>query len=102
MYQTIREYQVDKSAVTEILSRDEKTFVPFISNAPGFREYTCTDTGNGVVTSTSVFASRSEGDMFNTQAGNWVKQNLGSLIPGAPRVTSGEIRVHATGKVLAS
>lgn len=102
MYQTIREYQTSQSSVSEILAKDEKSFVPFISNAPGFREYTCIDAGNGVLTSTSVFASRSEADTFNTQAMNWVNEHLGSLLPKAPRVTSGEVRSHATGKVLAS
>ena len=102
MYQTIREYQTDQSSVSEILAKDEKSFVPFISNAEGFREYTCIDAGNGTVTSTSLFASRSDGEKFNTQAMNWVSEHLGSLLPTAPRVTSGEVRSHATGKVLTS
>jgi hypothetical protein len=102
MYQTIREYQTNPQSVNEILATDEKSFVPFISNAPGFREYTCIDAGNGVVTSTSLFASREDGETFNTQALNWVHEHLGSLLPTTPRVVSGEVRVHATGKVLAS
>ena len=102
MYQTIREYQTDQSSVAEILAKDEKSFVPFISSAPGFREYTLIDSGNGVVTSTSLFANRSDGDTFNTLAMNWVNEHLGSLLPTAPRVISGEVRSHATGKILAS
>ncbi len=102
MYQTIREYQTSPQSVVEILTKDENSFVPFISNAPGFRAYTCIDAGNGVVTSTSLFESRSDGDKFNTLAINWVNEHLGSLLPTAPRVTSGEVRSHAMGKVLAS
>jgi hypothetical protein len=102
MYQTIREYQTNPQSVAEILAQDEKSFVPFISNAPGFREYTCIDAGNGVVISTSLFASREDGEKFNTQALNWVHEHLGSLLPTTPRVTSGEVRIHVTGKVLAS
>ena len=102
MYQTIREYQTSPQSVTEILAQDEKSFVPFISNAPGFCEYTCIDAGNGVVTSTSIFANRTDGEKFNTLAMNWVNEHLGSLLPTAPRVSSGEVRTHATGKVLAS
>lgn len=102
MYQTIREYQTNPQSVSEILAKDEKSFVPFISNAPGFREYTCIDSGTGVVTSTSLFATRADGEKFNTLAMNWVNEHLGSLLPKAPRVISGEVRTHATGKVLAS
>jgi hypothetical protein len=102
MYQTIREYQTQPSSVSEILATVEKSFVPFISNAQGFREYTCIDAGNGVVVSTSLFANRSDGEKFNTLAMNWVNEHLGSHLPTAPRVISGEVRSHATGKVLAS
>ena len=102
MYQTIREYQTSPNSVTEILARDEKGFVPFISNAQGFREYTCVATDNGVLVSTSLFANRSDGETFNTLAMNWVNEHLGSLLPTAPRVVSGEVKIHATGKVLAS
>jgi len=102
MYQTIREYQTSPQSVNEILAKDEKSFVPYISNAPGFREYTCIDSGNGVVISTSLFANRADGEKFNGLAMNWVHEHLGSLLPTAPRVTSGEVRTHATGKVLTS
>jgi hypothetical protein len=102
MYQTIREYQTNPQSVVEILAQDEKSFVPFISDAPGFREYTCIDAGNGVVTSTSLFANRDDGEKFNTLAMNWVNDHLHTLLPTTPRVISGEVRTHVTGKVLAS
>jgi hypothetical protein len=102
MYQTIREYQTNQHSLAEIIAEDEKSFVPFISNAPGFCEYTCIDAGNGVVTSTSLFSNRVDGEKFNVLAMNWVNEHLGSLLPTAPRVISGEVRTHATGKVLAS
>lgn len=102
MYQTIREYQTDQNSISEILATDEKSFVPFITNAPGFSEYTCIDAGNGVVASTSVFTNRSDGETFNTLAMNWVNEHLGSLLPTTPKVISGEVRSHATGKILAS
>ena len=102
MYQTIREYQTDQSSIAEILAKDEKSFVPFISHAQGFREYTVIDSGNGVLTSTSLFANRSDGETFNTLAKTWVNENLSTLLPTPPRVMSGDVLVHATGTVLAS
>ncbi|GAC1511046.1 MAG: hypothetical protein NVS2B16_11930 [Chloroflexota bacterium] len=102
MYLTIREYQTNPTSVNEILTQDEKSFVPFISHAKGFRDYYCIDSGNGVLTSLSLFDNRVDGESFNQVAIDWVKSNLGSLLPTTPKVTSGEVRSHATGKVLAS
>ena len=102
MYQTIREYHANPQSISEILQKDEKSFVPFVTNAQGFREYTCIDGGNGTLTSVSLFENRVDGEKFNELAKTWVHENLGSLLPTAPRVIAGEVRTHATGKVLAS
>lgn len=102
MYQTIREYKTNPNSVVEVLAKDEKSFVPFIKDAPGFREYSCIDAGNGTVTSTSTFANKADGEKFNALAQNWVHENLSSLLPTPPRVSAGEIRTHVTGHVLAS
>jgi hypothetical protein len=102
VYQTIREYQTSPQSTNEILQKVEKSFVPFVTNAPGFRDYTCIDGGNGTLTSVSLFENRVDGEKFNELAKTWVHENLGSLMPTAPRVITGEVRTHATGKVLAS
>jgi hypothetical protein len=102
MYQTIREYKTNPQSIGEVLATDEKSFVPFIKDAPGFREYTCIDAGNGTVSSTSTFASQVDGEKFNTLAVNWVHENLSSQLPTPPRVSSGEVRTHVTGHVHAS
>jgi hypothetical protein len=102
MYQTIREYQTDKNSVAEILTEVEKSFVSLVSNAQGFREYTIIDAGNGVIVSNSLFANRSDGDAFNTQASKWVNEHLSHLALTPPKVMSGEVRSHVTGTVLAS
>jgi hypothetical protein len=102
VYQTIREYQASPKSIDEILQKVETGFVPFMTNAPGFRDYTCIDGGNGTLTSVSLFENRSDGEKFNVLAKTWVNEHLGSLLPTAPRVITGEVRTHATGKVLAS
>ncbi|PZS06678.1 MAG: hypothetical protein DLM70_04545 [Chloroflexi bacterium] len=102
MYLTIREYQAEPTNVNEILKQDEKSFVPSISRAAGFRDYFCIDGGNGTLTSVSLFENRADGEKFNVSAMNWVQEHLGSLLPTTPKVTSGEVRTHATGKVLVS
>ncbi len=100
MYLTIREYQTNPQSTDEILRQDEKGFVPFITNAAGFREYYCIDGGNGTLTSVSLFENRSDGEHFNKVGMDWVQKNLGSLLPAKPKVTSGEVRIHATAAAL--
>src|SRR5450759_2666091 len=65
VYHTIREYQTSPQSTNEILQKDEKSFVPFVTNAPGFRDYTCIDGGNGTLTSVSLFENRVDGEKFN-------------------------------------
>ena len=100
MYLTIREYQTNPQSIDEILRQDEQHFVPLITRAPGFRDYYCIDGGNGTLTSVSLFASRFEGEEFNKVGMDWVQKNLGSLLPATPKVTSGEVRIHATAAAL--
>jgi hypothetical protein len=100
MYQTIREYQTSPQSVDEILAKDEKSFVPLISHAPGFCEYSLVDSGNGMITSTSLFESRSDGENFNKVGMDWVEKNLGTLLPAKPKVISGEVRIHTTAVAL--
>lgn len=102
MYLTIREYQANPNSVEQILREDEKSFVPAITKAEGFREYYCIAGGNGTLTSVSLFATLSDGEKFNQIAQDWVLQNLGSHLPTAPKVMSGEVRIHASGKVALS
>lgn len=102
MYLTIREYQTDPTSVEEILRQDKKSFVPFIAKAEGFLNYDCIDSGNGTVTSVSLFENRTSGEQFNTMAQDWVRQNLGSLLPEKPTVIAGEVRSHAGRDVLVS
>ena len=43
MYLTIRQYQTEQRFIREILRQDRLSFVPAITKASGFREYTCID-----------------------------------------------------------
>jgi hypothetical protein len=102
MYLTIRQYQTDQQSIHEILRQDRLSFVPAITKATGFREYTCIDSGHGTITSISVFVDRAAAERFDIVAKEWVKQNMGSLLPSSPLVISGVIENHTAGKVLVS
>ncbi|MEU8004695.1 hypothetical protein AB0B66_26345 [Catellatospora sp. NPDC049111] len=69
-------------------------FVPIISAVPGLLAYYWVDAGNGVMVSTSVFASRDGADESNRMAADWVKDNLASLLPNPPQISAGEVVAH--------
>jgi hypothetical protein len=69
-------------------------FVPIISAVPGLLAYYWVDAGNGVMVSTSVFASRDGADESNRMAADWVKDNLAALLPNPPQISAGEVVAH--------
>jgi hypothetical protein len=74
----------------------EQGFVPIISKAPGFVAYYVVDAGNDVVASVSVFQDQAGAEESNRMAADWVKENIASLVSGAPEITAGAVTVHKT------
>lgn len=95
MYGVIRRYQVASGSVDEIARRAQEGFVPLIRKAPGFVSYSLADFGNGSLLTYSVFEAKAGADESVKLAAGWVKENLANLVPTAPEVTSGEIRVRS-------
>ncbi len=65
-----------------------------VGQAPGFVAYVVLDTGDGALTSVSVFetpAEREEGDRI---VARWVAEHLGSALPDPPRITTGVVIVQ--------
>ena len=93
-YGVLRTYKVSPGSVEEIVKRAEEGFVPLISKAPGFVRYMVIDAGNGNVATTSAFETREQAENSVRLAADWVKQNLGTLLPNPPEVTTGELKVN--------
>ena len=96
MFATIRRYEgVDQSRTDEIVKKADETFKPSLSALPGFGGYFLIDTGNGVVTSVSLFDTSAHADESSKTASTWVReQKLDGALPNAPKITSGEIVVQ--------
>ena len=94
MHVVLRQYKVDPSAVDEIVRRAREGFVPLISAAPGFVSYTISDGGPEGVTTIGTFEDQAGADESVRLAASWVKDNLASLLPDPPRVTSGEASIR--------
>jgi len=90
MYATVRRYE-GVSNPTEAAQRVNEGFVPLISQIPGFVAYYWVDAGSGVMISTSVFQDQASAEESNRRAADYVRQNLVSLLPNPPQITTGEV-----------
>ena len=94
MYVAIRRYQLDPGAVSELLQRVTEGFIPIIKDAPGFLAYYTLDSGDGTVTSVSVFEHRAGAEESNRMAEEWVKENLAAMLPIPPEIIAGEVGAY--------
>jgi hypothetical protein len=92
MYTAIRRYEgLSAGSVEEITRKVKEGFVPIIKGTPGFVGYYVVDSGGGTIASISVFQDKAGADESVRRAAEWVRQNLGSLVPNPPQVTTGEV-----------
>jgi hypothetical protein len=102
MFATIRRYEsIDKARTDELVKKADETLVPSLSELPGFSGYYLIDTGNGVMSSISVFDTADHADESTRLASNWVReQNLETVLPNSPKITSGEVVVNKTSELV--
>jgi hypothetical protein len=93
MYATVRRYE-GVTDVSEAGRLVEEGFIPLISEIPGFVAYYWVDAGEGVMVSTSVFEHKDAEEQSNWRAGDFVANNLASLLPNPPQITAGEVVAH--------
>jgi quinol monooxygenase YgiN len=94
MYGVIRRYKLDPANFDEVVRRGEQGLVPQISAAPGFVSYRVLQADNGDLISVSLFEDRAHAEESTRMVAGWVQQNLAELVPNAPEVTAGEVRVR--------
>ena len=94
MFTVMRLYTLTRAEdIAEIVRRATEGFVPLVRAVPGFVSYSIVQSGSLAV-SVSTFQDRAGADESVRVAADWVKQNLGTLLPTPPRVISGEVRVR--------
>ena len=98
MHATIRRYEsIDQSRTRELVKQVEDSLVPTLRELPGFTGYSLVDSGNGVMTSVSLFDTAAQAEESIRVAGSWLRENkLETVLPNAPKITSGTVAVHAT------
>lgn len=99
MHATIRRYDgVDQSRIAELTTKVNQTLVPKLGKLPGFAGYYLIEAGNGVFTSLGLFETAEQGKESSNVVAAWIRdEKLETLIPNAPKITSGEVIAHSNG-----
>ena len=71
------------------------SFVPLLSETPGFVSYQVIDAGRGILASISVFETREAASRSDEIAADWVRENLALYFYGMPDTTAGETILQA-------
>lgn len=102
MFATIRRYEAtDKSRTSELAKKADEGLVPKLSELPGFGGYSLIDTGDGVLSSIGFFDTSEQADEATRVASTWVSdEKLESVLPNAPKITTGEVVVHRTSELV--
>ena len=102
MHAIIRRYEgVDVTRMNEVVGKVNETFLPRLRELSGFAGYYLIEADNGVVSSFSIFEKPEQSEESTKLVSKWIsEENLTSIIPNAPKITSGKV-VAQTDRVLA-
>ena len=97
MHATIRRYDgVDQTRTVELTRKVNETLVPQLTKLPGFKGYYLIEAGNGVFSSLGLFETPEQGEESSKLVSKWISdENFASVIPNAPKITSGKVVAHS-------
>ncbi len=99
MHATIRRYDgVDQNRTTELTSKVNETLLPKLSKLPGFAGYYLIEAENGVFSSLGLFETAEQGKDSSNLVASWIRdEKLETVIPNAPKITSGKVVAQSNG-----
>ena len=97
MHAIIRRYDgVDQNRTTELTSKVNETLMPKLNKLPGFKGYYLIDAGNGVFSSLGLFETPEQGMESTKLVTTWIREEkIDTILPNAPKITSGKIVAHS-------
>jgi hypothetical protein len=99
MHATIRRYEgVDQNRTDELSAKINESLAPKLSKLPGFSGYYVIETGNGVMSSLSLFENVEQAEESTRVAATWVRdEQLETAFPNSPEVTNGTVLARSNG-----
>jgi hypothetical protein len=97
MFATIRRYDgVDVNRSVELTRKVNETLVPKLEKLSGFKGYYLMDAGNGVFSSLGLFETPEQGMESTKLVTTWIREEkIDTILPNAPKITSGKIVAHS-------
>ena len=97
MFATIRRYDgVDVNRSAELTRKVTETLVPKLEKLSGFKGYYLVDAGNGIFSSLGLFETPEQGMESTKLVTTWIREEkLDTILPNAPKITSGKIVAHS-------
>ena len=75
MFATIRRYEsIDHARISELVKKTDETFLPSLTELPGFSGYSLIEAGNGVVRLDQLLRHLGHADESTRLASNWVRE----------------------------
>ena len=99
MHATIRRYEgVDTTRTNDVVGKVNETLVPQLRELSGFAGYYLIKADNGIVSSLSLFETSEQDDESKKVVTKWISdENFNTVIPNAPKITSGKVVAHSDG-----
>ena len=99
MHATIRRYEgVPQHRTDELSTKISESLAPRLSQLPGFSGYYLIETGNGVMSSLSLFENVEQSEESNRVEATWVRdEQLETAFPNSPKITSGKVLARSNG-----
>ena len=96
MFATVRRYEgIGTSDKDQLTKKVGESLAPRLSELPGFGGYFLIDTGEGVMSSISLFDTATQAKDSSRVASDWVRdEKLERILQNPPKVTDGEVIVH--------
>jgi len=97
MHATIRRYEgVDTTRMNEGVGKINDTLVPQLRELSGFTGYYLIQADNGILSSVSLFEGPEQTEESTKLVSNWISdENFTSVIPNAPKITTGKVVAHS-------
>src|SRR4029453_1763803 len=99
MHATIRRYEgVDTTRMNEGVGKVNRTLVPQLRELPCFSGFYLVEAHNGALPSFGLFETSEQADESKPLVTKWISdENFNTVIPNAPRITSGKVVAHSDG-----